>query len=282
MRGTQVAVDLGLLDAQALRRQSRQVRRRRESLRGLGATTTVSALVATNRPEFVGHAVRTVAKQRNVAVETILVTHGFELPGRTVRALRRIGLAVTVREAPADLPLGAVLNIALEAASGDVVSKLDDDDWYGPHHLEDLLHLLETSGAMLVGAVDEFSYLAELDLTVRHRRPEKRNYRARTVGGPSMTMRRDDLHALGGWQPLPRHVDQALNRAVQQAGGVARRAHGLGYLRCRHNLGHTWVRPAHRFADNAAGFLPGFHPPPELPMSEHDLAHYLSVRAASR
>src|SRR3954468_12192338 len=269
-------------DVERLHRQRVAVRRRRRALRRLhpATSTPVRVLIATNRPGFVNHAVRTVAAQRNVLVETILVTHGFELPRRRLRSLRAQALALTVRTAAPGLPLGAVLNIALEAASGDVVSKMDDDDWYGPHHLEDQLLSMLASRATLVGVVDEYSYLAELDLTIRHNRPARREYRARRVPGPAMTMRRDDLHALGGWQPVPFHVDRALNEVVHRAGGDVHRTHGLGFLRCRHTLGHTWVRTAQRFAHYAVASIPGFHPPPEVPLGDDALAHYRKVRGA--
>jgi len=272
----------GGFDVEHLRRQRVAVRRRRRALRRLhpATSTSVSVLVATHRPDFVDHAVRTVAAQRNVLVETILVTHGFELSRRRLRSLQKQALALTVRTAARDLPLGAVLNIALEAASGDLVSKMDDDDWYGPHHLEDQLLSLRASGATLIGVVDEYSYLAELDMTIKHDRPARREYRARRVAGPAMTMRRDDLHALGGWHPVPFQVDHALNEVVHRAGGVVHRTHGLGFLRCRHTLGHTWVRTAQRFAHYAVASIPGFHPPPEVPLGDDALAHYRNVRGA--
>src|SRR3954454_8641821 len=125
-------------DVERLHRQRVAVRRRRRALRRLHPVTStpVSVLIATNRPGFVNHAVRTVAAQRNVLVETILVTHGFELPRRRLRRLQKQALALTVRTASLDLPLATVLNIDLEAASGDLVSKMAVDDRYGPHLLE--------------------------------------------------------------------------------------------------------------------------------------------------
>ena len=279
--GLLLGPDLSGFDTEDLRRQRVAVRRRRRALRRRhpATSTPVSVLLATNRPDFVDHAIRTVAAQRNVLVETILVTHGFELPRKRVRALRAEGLALTVRTASASLPLGAVLNIALDCASGDLVSKMDDDDWYGPHHLEDQLLSLHASDATLVGVVDEYSYLAELDVTIRHARPARREYRARRVAGPAMTMRRDDLRALGGWSPVPFQVDRMLNDVVHHTGGIIHRTHGLGYLRCRHGVGHTWVQPPERFAHNAVACSPGFHPPPELPLGSLALAHYRNVRA---
>ena len=42
----------------------------------------------------------------------------------------------------ADVLFGDVLRAATDAAAGDVVVKMDDDDWYGPDVVADLLAAL--------------------------------------------------------------------------------------------------------------------------------------------
>ena len=63
------------------------------------------------------------------------------LPGRDVVLVPR----------SQDTFFGDVLNDAYEAASGDVLLKVDDDDWYGPHAVVDLLLARRYSGADVVG-----------------------------------------------------------------------------------------------------------------------------------
>lgn len=241
---------------------------------------SVSVLAVTKRPELLHRAVAQAASQRNVSAEVVVVTHGFEPSPEVVARLRDLTPALTLRSAPASSTLGEALNLAVEAAAGDVVSKMDDDDWYGPHHLEDLLQAMDWSGATLVGVADEFSYLADRDVTVRHEFPPIRDYVDTRVAGPSMTIRRDDLRALGGWRPVPIHEDLALNNAIWHSGAVALRTHGLGYLRCRHGAGHTWTNDPDAFDAKAVERWPGFAPPPEVPADESALAYYRSLRPA--
>jgi hypothetical protein len=56
---------------------------------------------------------------------------------------------------------------ALSFSSGALISKWDDDDWYGSEHLLDLVTALEYSGADLVGKAAERIYLAKHGMTVR-------------------------------------------------------------------------------------------------------------------
>ena len=56
-----------------------------------------------------------------------------------------------------ELTLGDALNAGVEASSGELVTKMDDDDYYSTEHLWDLVLALEYSGADLVGKGAESS-----------------------------------------------------------------------------------------------------------------------------
>ena len=49
----------------------------------------------------------------------------------------------------------------------ELLSKVDDDDWYGPDHIWDLVLAREVSGAALVGKGSEFVSLASSEATIR-------------------------------------------------------------------------------------------------------------------
>ena len=146
---------------------------------------------------------------------------------------------VVVRPPPADALFGAVLAAAAEAASGDVVLKMDDDDWYGPDVVTDLLWARRTSGAELVGMPAEFVYLEQLGITVRRRTAVERT--GRVVAGGTLMIDRGHLRALGGFRPVTRYVDAQLIAAVRRAGGRVHRTQGLGYVLRRGAGGHTWA-----------------------------------------
>ena len=75
-------------------------------------------------------------------VETVvvLVAHGFDPASpRLLGAIRAGLLQVTAVAADASLTLGERFKLAVELATGDVLSKMDNDDYYAPHYLADLL-----------------------------------------------------------------------------------------------------------------------------------------------
>ncbi|MFE1166969.1 glycosyltransferase [Nocardiopsis sp. NPDC058789] len=202
----------------------------------------VSVMLCTRRPELVGFALAQVARQRGVRFELVLALHGFsaDVPevGSAVAEFAATGIPVTVYEAPADQVFGSVLNDAVDRTSGSVIAKWDDDDWYGPDHLADMLMARTYACADLVGVTQDLVYLEELDLTVwRSYQTEKPSP---DVVGSTIVVDRSVLRDVGGFRPLPRAIDSQLLLAVRRNSGRIYRTHGLGYLLRRAGQGHTW------------------------------------------
>ncbi|GAA4581131.1 hypothetical protein GCM10023194_11450 [Planotetraspora phitsanulokensis] len=201
----------------------------------------VSVLLCTRRPEMIPFAIEQMEGQRGVRLELVVGLHG--LP---VAAVPATDLPVTVVEAPGGLPFGSVLNRMAAVASGTFLAKVDDDDWYGPDHLADLLLAQRYSGADLVGSAPEFVYLEPLDVTIRRRVGTERF--APFVAGGTMVITRAMFDAVGGFRPIPRTVDGQLLDAVRAAGGRIYRSHGFNYLLRRRNAReHTWQPPVQSF-----------------------------------
>jgi glycosyl transferase family 2 len=198
---------------------------------------SVSILLATRRPEMLPFALTQVAKQAGARIEVVLAAHGFDVDEGLVRD--RLGdRPVVIRSVPAETRFGDVLDTAARAASGDLVLKMDDDDWYGPDVVADLLWARRTSGAELVGMAAEFVYLEPIDITVRRRTTVERA--AKVVAGGTMLLDASYLRELGGFRSVTRFVDAQLLTAVRRAGGTVHRTQGLGYVLRRGGGGHTW------------------------------------------
>ena len=280
---------VGLLESKpdlddVLEREVHSIRLRRAALgthgsvpwrRALSASTgggvrrsRVSVLLATRRPELIEHALRQVGRQRGVDLELVLATHGFTPdPGVTDAFRERSGMALEVLSAPAEQSFGRVLNAAATRATGDVLLKMDDDDWYGPDFVSDLLLARDYSGADVVGCPPEFMFVEPLWVTVR-RRDATEQYRPVVAGG-TMMVSREAFQAVGGFRDTRKYVDANLFRALRAAGGTIYRTHGLDYLLRRRGGGHTWEPGLGYFVSRGRSWQQwrGFRPSPLL---EHD------------
>nr|WP_221443298.1 glycosyltransferase [Nocardiopsis algeriensis] len=245
--------------ADALRREEHSVRLRRAALRAHGVRARwralaaeaglavppeprVSVVLCTRRPGMVGFALAQIARQRGAEVEVVLALHGFpaSLPevASAVAEYEATGRPLVVHEAEGDTVFGAVLNEAVARASGTLVAKWDDDDWYGPEHLADLLLARTYSGADVVGISHSYTYLETLDLTVRRTSFSEMPHKG--ILGGSILADRGILEEVGGFRPRPRAVDSQFLLAVGRVGGRVYRTHGLGYVLRRSGEGHTW------------------------------------------
>ena len=231
----------------------------------------VSVLLPTRRPEQVEFALRQVARQRGVDLELVLVSHGFTAEPAVLEALKPYwGVPLTAVEAPADQVFGAILNAAARVASGDVLLKMDDDDWYGRDFVSDLLLARSYSGADVVGTPPEFTYVEPLGTTVR-RQDATEAYRPIVAGG-TMLVDRGTFLAVGGFRETRKFVDAGLLAAVRDAGGTVYRSHGHGYVLRRGAQGHTWDPGLGYFVSRKLSWHQwrGFRPSPLLQPDDVD------------
>jgi hypothetical protein len=277
-----------------LRREEHSIRLRRAAMRhhstltrwrelavtaGLPAPAPprVSVLLCTRRPGQIDFALGQIARQRHVDLEVVLTLHGVPAAHPDVcAAIAGFDRPLTVLEVPSSVVFGEALNRAVRAASGQYVAKWDDDDWYGPDFLADLSMAAHYSGADLVGCYGHLAYLEQINLTIY--RPDAGSEQAgRHIAGATLFMGRDDLLRLGGFRPLQRYVDTALQRSVIASGGLVYRTHGLGFMFRRRSAGHTWELPITRFLRSSTRqwrglrmgpLFEGSPTAPELPQKE--------------
>lgn len=263
--------------ADDLAREEHSIRLRRAAHREFGLTAwrarvaaaaglpapvvpSLSVLIATKRPEMLEHTLEQVRRQRGLDLELVLAPHGFEPDPALVAELAGPRVRTVVRAQPADAVFGEVLAGAADAASGDVVVKMDDDDWYGLDFLTDLLLARDYSGADIVGTPAEYLYLEPLDRTIR--RKDSTEEFGRFAAGGTLLLERALLRSVGGFRSVRRFVDASLLSDVLGAGGTLYRMQGLGYVFRRGETGHTWEQDLEFFLNpdriraSWGGFVP--------------------------
>jgi len=234
------------------------------------APATVSVLLATRRTALLPFALAQIARQDWADLQTVLVLHGPSADDPAVRAALA-GFPRPIEVVPVDtgVVFGHALNAGLARCAGDFVTKFDDDDWYGRHHVADLVAAHRHSGAQLVGVPGYYVYLAGPDLTVRWTQVATEAPTVWVHGG-TMLLARADLAALGAWPGVPVGEDAHLLAAVRAAGGSIYGIHDLGFCYFRGG-DHTWMPTEgdSRWLDLDLPRWPGFAPPPQLDPLPH-------------
>lgn len=218
---------------------------------------SVSIVMATNRSDFIEHACRQIARQVYAPLEVVVVTHGPQAPASARRAVaEHLGhLPTELRHVTDAWTLGDALNVGVETARGEVITKFDDDDWYSPHHVTELLQALAYSGADVVGKAAEFVHVADADTTLRRWGQGGERY-SPTLAGGTLTFRRDVWREVAGFPRVGLGEDRGLIDDVRDAGGTTYRCHPFGYLLHRHGR-HAWTVDDQAFLDSAVATRPG-------------------------
>ncbi|MDR3069680.1 MAG: glycosyltransferase, partial [Propionibacteriaceae bacterium] len=114
-------------------------------------TPAISVILPTLRAELLPQILTQIAAQNHPNLEVVIGCHG--VPAPALAQLPEVAKAILgpVLEFPSEAPLGSVLAGLTEAASGEFIAKMDDDDLYGPHHLTDLLAAWHYTEAELIG-----------------------------------------------------------------------------------------------------------------------------------
>ena len=221
---------------------------------------SVSITMATNRAELVSWAVDNVRRQNYPHLELVLALHGHGFDDRRVNAeLARLAIPAKTVRVDGTANLGDALKAASAQASGELLTKMDDDDLYGADHIRQLVSAWRETGARLVGKLPEWTYLCEHNVTIRRYAGTRARYRYRMSGG-TMMIRRADFDRIGGWRSVPRGVDTWLMDDVIADGGMVHGAPGCGYLVIRHGRGHTNDREEAHYLGIAESIVNGWKP----------------------
>lgn len=220
----------------------------------------VSITMATNRPEFMAWAVENVRRQNYRPLELVLALHGEAFDdGKAEAALAGLAIPARFVRVDGDANLGEALNAATAEATGELLTKMDDDDLYGSDHISQLVCAWRETGARLVGKLPEWSYLCGHNVTIRRYAGTGARHRYRMSGG-TMMITRTDLDDIGGWRPVPRRVDTWLMDDVIASGGMVHRAPSGGYMVIRHGRGHTNDRDEDHYLGLAVSVVDGWRP----------------------
>jgi spore maturation protein CgeB len=201
---------------------------------------SVSVLLPTIRPQNLENVFRTLAAQRDVHPELVLLTHGFTLaPERLAELSEEFGIRnVVLLEAPREVSLGECLNRCVAAAGGDVLTKMDDDDHYGPYYLSDQLHALSYSGADVVGKQAHYMHLEASNAAILRFAAREHRF-TDFVMGPTLMARRE-VFADHPFEHVTVGEDTGFLRAAHSAGRTIYSADRFYFFQVRTGSGHTW------------------------------------------
>jgi len=118
----------------------------------------VSIITCTNKPEYVDNILASYDRQEYEDKELIIILNNNRLNLGEWREKAKSHPNVTIYQIDEKEPLGVCLNYGIEKAKFDYISKFDDDNYYGPSFLEDLMNAFQYTDAAIVGKCAGYIY----------------------------------------------------------------------------------------------------------------------------
>jgi glycosyltransferase involved in cell wall biosynthesis len=246
------------------RRADRHAKSRTERWRRVGSDGSspparsqlprVSVVLATHRVDKIEECRRNVVTQDYPNLELIIVLNNDAYDEASVReTFADVRLLQVVRLA-ASCNLGSCINLGASFATGSYIAKMDDDDFYGPSYISDLvLSALET-GADVLGKKATFFYFEDgQDYCLRH--PElfhrwlwpftdvaARSTFSPKLHGATLFIKRDVIRDFPFDETAPHGTDAIFQRACRRAGLTiyASDEFNFCHLRRAGAEGHLW------------------------------------------
>lgn len=217
---------------------------------------SVSVLVATIRPDDLSSLLSQLLQQSLSSFELRLGLHGIELSvfhKRAIAALNRRKIRVVVQNFDKDQTLGTILSSLAAGCTSDFIAKMDDDDFYGPEHLRDLLDAALDTGAEVVGRAMNYIYLEPLNITLRkigRGSMQTVEQWSEWICGGTILAKRTSAQEAGWFGSGSSAVDHFLLNGVTNNGGKIWRTFGAGYIYRRGFTPHTYITNYSKYLNN--------------------------------
>ena len=217
----------------------------------------VSVIISTLRPLDLENILQQMHAQTLRNFEILLGLHDIELNARHKTLIKKLAakkVKVTFQNFPKTATLGQILTELCKKSTGDFISKVDDDDYYGPEHLKDLLDAAIETNADVVGRAMNYVYLEPLSITVRRFAPhgtQAVELWSDWVCGGTILVKRKIAEAVGWFGMGTTAVDRYLLSGVLERGGKIWRTFGAGYIYRRSFTFHTYITNYSKYLNNA-------------------------------
>lgn len=199
----------------------------------------VSVITSTNRPQFFKQLIHNFSRQQFKHKELIVILNHDNMNLKEYRRKAR-DKRIKIYQLPSKMPLGHCLNYAADQAKYGIISKFDDDDYYGPLYLKNQLESLVRNGADIVGKRACLIFLeAHNQLVLRY--PKLQNRFVKFVAGSTLMMKRALVKKIPFNQTSPGECVNFMERC-RGTGYKIYSTDYLDYVAVRRNSkkGHTW------------------------------------------
>ena len=216
----------------------------------------VTMVTITKRPDRLESCLKQFRRQTYRNKEIIVIVNG-PISDDLLDAARAEYPDAKIEVVGKEINIGACLNLAIQHARGAYWFKIDDDDFYGPHYLEDQVNSFLYSRASALGKPHFLTYLEGSDVTIArdHQNKERsRVFQGEYLCGATLSGKKSDLKTAFSVR-MRNGNDSLWVEELIESGEPVIYTDYLGFCICRgaSTRDHTWKMPDGRLMSQGKG-----------------------------
>jgi glycosyltransferase involved in cell wall biosynthesis len=134
---------------------------------------SVSIVTCTRKPELIKNVLKNYRNQVWSKKELIIILNRDDMDINKWEKETEKDKNIFIYQLPEETSLGHCYNFSIEKTNYDYIATFDDDDYYAPNYLTDLMHAFLYTDADIVGKRAHYAYLeATRQLVLRHEAEE--------------------------------------------------------------------------------------------------------------
>lgn len=142
----------------------------------------VSIICCTMRQHFLKHVFYNYERQKWKVKELIIILNRDDMDIKQWKKRARRYPNVSVYQLAGKTTLGECLNYGIRKAKYDYIAKFDDDDYYAPYYLTQMMEVFKKTGADVVGKKTVFMYFEKEKVLTLHSPGYEHQYERRLKG----------------------------------------------------------------------------------------------------
>ncbi|HDR3908615.1 MULTISPECIES: glycosyltransferase [Bacillus] len=127
-------------------------------------TENVSVVTCTNKPQFIENIILNYINQTWINKELILILNKNDLDIHYYQEKTTQYKNIFIYQLPEETSLGRCYNFAAKKTNYDYIATFDDDDFYAPNYITDLMHAFQYTDADIVGKLSYFIYFEDKEI----------------------------------------------------------------------------------------------------------------------
>ncbi|MFL0505304.1 glycosyltransferase [Ureibacillus sp. 179-F W5.1 NHS] len=203
----------------------------------------VSIISSTQREEFMDNLYENINNQTYEQLEIIIILNKNEMDiKKWENKFSDIKIPFKIIKIDENVSLGNCLNEAINLSTGEIVAKFDDDDYYGPNYILDMILSMEYSNAGIVGKSSHYIYLESQNLLLLKTMGAGEERYSDFVAGATLVFKKEIINKIGGFGDKNRGEDSDFLKRAKEAGYLIYSNDSYNFCAYRRSdrSSHTW------------------------------------------